>query len=68
MVNLKIVDESGHTEVMSATGAEVLEAVLENPDYWVFVDGVFTQTGTVSVDSFDDATDVLLVPKARGGL
>ena len=65
-MKLKILNETGHTEVSIAT-SEIMDQINEHPTHWVFVDGELMNRSEITQVNWDDVSDVTLSPAIVGG-
>ena len=66
MVILRILNETGHTELEMAS-SEVIEQIDAHPTHWLFVDGEMISREQVSGINWDEVTSVDLTPAIVGG-
>ena len=66
MVTLRILNETGHTELEMAF-SEVIEQIDSHPTHWLFVDGEMVSREQISEINWDDVTSVDLTPAIVGG-
>jgi len=66
MVTLRILNETGHTELEMAS-SEVIEQIDAHPTHWLFVDGEMVSREQISEINWDDVTSVDLTPAIVGG-
>jgi len=66
MITLRILNETGHTELEMAS-LEVIEQIDAHPTHWLFVDGEMISREQVSEINWDDVTSVDLTPAIVGG-
>lgn len=66
-MRLKILDGSGHTELV-LSASEALEAIHGRPgSEWVFVDGRYIDLGEVTLERLEDAAEVIVTPALQAG-
>ena len=66
MINLTILNETGHTS-LSLAASEVIEQIDSHPTDWVFVDGEMVSRENISSINWDDVDSVVLTPAIVGG-
>ena len=66
MINLTIMNETGHTE-LSLSAEEVIEQINTHPSHWVFIDGELTSREQISEIAWNDIEAVTLSPAIVGG-
>jgi len=65
-MKLKILNETGHTEI-SVAATEIMDHINEHATHWVFVDGELMNRSEISEVNWDDVSDVTLSPAIVGG-
>ena len=66
MIKLRIMNETGHTEVVLAS-SDVIEQIDRHPTHWVFIDGELTSRESITEINWDSITSVDLTPAIVGG-
>jgi len=66
MIKLRIMNETGHTEVVLAQ-SEVIDEIDRHPTHWVFVDGEMVSRETINEINWDTVQSVDLTPAIVGG-
>jgi hypothetical protein len=66
MINLTILNETGHTS-LTLVASEVIEQIDSHPTDWVFVDGEMVSRENISSINWDDVDSVVLTPAIVGG-
>ena len=66
MIKLRIMNESGHTEVVLAE-SEVIDQIDQHPTHWVFIDGEMIARESISEINWDTVQSVDLTPAIVGG-
>jgi len=66
MIKLRIMNETGHTEVVLAS-ADVIEQIDRHPTHWVFIDGEMMSRESITEVNWDTVTSVDLSPAIVGG-
>ena len=66
MVTLRILNETGHTQLEMAS-SEVIEQIDNHPTHWVFVDGEMVSRETIGSINWDTVQSVDLTPAIVGG-
>ena len=66
MIKLRILNETGHTEVMLAS-EEIIEQIDTHPTHWVFVDGEMVSRQEINEVSWDTVEVVTLTQAIVGG-
>ena len=66
MVTLRILNETGHTQLELAT-SEVIEQINDHPSYWVSVDGDIVDRKDIPTMNWDNVQNVDLIPAIVGG-
>jgi hypothetical protein len=68
MVNVKILDESGHTElVLEAEGAVETIKDRSQKGEWVYVDGKYYPLPEITSDTLEDASECIVTPPIQAG-
>lgn len=66
MVTLRILNETGHTELTLAS-AEVIDQINDHPSYWVSVDGDIVDRRDIPTMNWESVQNVDLIPAIVGG-
>jgi hypothetical protein len=66
MIKLRILNETGHTELM-LSGSEIIEQIDRHPTHWCFIDGEMVAREDITELNWDDVTSVDLTPAIVGG-
>ena len=66
MIKLRIMNETGHTEVVLAE-SEVIDQIDQHPTHWVFVDGEMVARESIGEINWDTVQSVDLTPAIVGG-
>lgn len=66
MIKLRIMNETGHTEVVLAE-SEVIDQIHEHPTHWVFIDGEMVARESIGEINWDTVQSVDLTPAIVGG-
>ena len=66
MVTLRILNETGHTELELAVN-DVIDQINDHPTHWIFVDGDMVIRENISDVSWETVDEVRLVPAVVGG-
>ena len=66
MIKLRIMNETGHTEVVLAE-SEVIDQIDQHPTHWVFIDGEMVARETIGEINWDTVQSVDLTPAIVGG-
>lgn len=66
MIKLRIMNETGHTEVMLAD-SEVIDQIDRHPTHWVFIDGEMVAREQITEINWDSVQSVDLTPAIVGG-
>tara|TARA_R100001086_G_scaffold68607_2_gene32484 strand:- start:1275 stop:1481 length:207 start_codon:yes stop_codon:yes gene_type:complete len=66
MIKLRIMNETGHTEVMLAD-SEVIDQIDRHPTHWVFIDGEMVAREQIAEINWDSVQSVDLTPAIVGG-
>jgi|TARA_R100000081_G_C4765053_1_gene142209 hypothetical protein len=66
MIKLRILNETGHTDLM-LDASSVIEQIDTHPTHWVFIDGEMVAREEISEVNWDDVTSVDLTPAIVGG-
>mgnify|MGYP003132209387 FL=1 len=66
MITLRILNETGHTQLEMAS-SEVIEQIDQHPTHWLFVDGEMVSRSEVNEINWDEVADVTLTPAIVGG-
>lgn len=67
MINLRIMNETGHTLMENLDAQGVIEQINTHPTHWVFIDGELTSREQIAEIVWDDIEDVMLSPAVVGG-
>ena len=65
MINLRIMNETGHTE-LQMEASKVIEQIDTHPTHWVFVDGEMISRENITEINWDEVTSVDLTPAIVG--
>tara|TARA_X000001382_G_C3157437_1_gene175053 strand:+ start:943 stop:1203 length:261 start_codon:yes stop_codon:yes gene_type:complete len=66
MINLIIMNETGHTE-LAMESSEVIEQINTHPTHWAFIDGEMVSREEIANINWDEVTNVTLSPAIVGG-
>lgn len=66
MIKLRIMNETGHTEVM-LDFSSVIEQIDRHPTHWCFIDGEMVARETINEINWETVTSVDLTPAIVGG-
>ena len=66
MIKLRIMNETGHTEVVLASDS-VIEQIDRHPTHWVFIDGEMMSRESITEVNWDIVQSVDLTPAIVGG-
>ena len=66
MIKLRIMNETGHTEVVLAE-SEVIDQIDQHPTHWVFFDGEMIARESIGEINWDTVQSVDLIPAIVGG-
>lgn len=66
MIKLRIMNETGHTEVILAQ-SEIIEEIDRHPTHWVFVDGEMVSREMITEMNWETVQSVDLTPAIVGG-
>jgi hypothetical protein len=66
MIKLRIMNETGHTEVVLAE-SEVIDQIDQHPTHWVFIDGEMVARESIGEINWDTVQSVDLTPAIVGG-
>ena len=66
MIELTILNETGHTE-LTLDASEVIEQINTHPTDWVFVDGEMVSRENIASINWDEVDTVMLTPAIVGG-
>ncbi len=66
MIKLRIMNETGHTEVVLAE-SEVIDQIDQHPTHWVFIDGEMVARESIAEINWDTVQSVDLTPAIVGG-
>jgi DNA/RNA endonuclease YhcR with UshA esterase domain len=66
MIKLRIMNETGHTEVVLASES-VIEQIDRHPTHWVFIDGEMVSREGITEINWDSVQSVDLTPAIVGG-
>jgi hypothetical protein len=68
MVNVKILDESGHTELV-LEAEEAVEAIQDHSrnGEWVYVDGKYYPLSEITSGILEDASECVVTPPIQAG-
>ena len=67
MVTLRILNETGHTELTMAA-LEVVDQINDHPSYWVSIDGDIVDRRVIPTMNWDEVQNVDLIPAIVGGI
>jgi hypothetical protein len=67
MVTLRILNETGHTELTLAA-IEVVDQINDHPSYWVSIDGDIVDRRVIPTMNWDEVQNVDLIPAIVGGV
>ena len=66
MIRLRILNETGHTDLMLAS-SEVIEQIGDHLTHWVFIDGEMVARESIAGINWDTVQSVDLTPAIVGG-
>ena len=66
MIKIRIMNETGHTELMLASDS-IIEQIDTHPTHWCFIDGEMVAREDISAVNWDNVTSVDLTPAVVGG-
>jgi hypothetical protein len=66
MIKLRIMNETGHTEVVLAE-SEVIDQIDRHPTHWVFIDGEMVSRENIGEINWETVQSVDLTPAIVGG-
>ena len=66
MIKLRIMNETGHTEVVLAE-SEIIDQIDQHPTHWVFIDGEMAARESIGEINWDTVQSVDLTPAIVGG-
>ena len=66
MIKLRIMNETGHTEVVLAE-SEVIDQIDRHPTHWVFIDGEMVSRENMGEINWETVQSVDLTPAIVGG-
>jgi hypothetical protein len=66
MIKLRIMNETGHTEVVLAQ-SEVIDEIDRHPTHWVFIDGEMVSRESIGEINWETVQSVDLTPAIVGG-
>jgi hypothetical protein len=66
MIRLRIMNETGHTEVMLSSDS-IIEQIDTHPTHWCFIDGEMVAREEISNVNWDEVQAVDLTPAIVGG-
>ena len=66
MIKLRILNETGHTE-LTLSASEIIEQIDTHPTHWVFVDSEMVAREHINEINWDEVTSVDLTPAIVGG-
>ena len=66
MITLRILNDTGHTEVMLAS-SEVIEQIDTHPTHWVFINGEMVSREEITTLDWNAVENVDLTPAIVGG-
>ena len=66
MIKLRIMNETGHTEVVLAQ-SEVINEIDRHPTHWVFIDGEMVSRESIGEINWETVQSVDLTPAIVGG-
>jgi sulfur carrier protein ThiS len=66
MVTLRILNETGHTELELAA-SEVIDQINDHPSYWVSINGDIVNRADIPTMNWDTVQNVDLIPAIVGG-
>ena len=66
MIKLRIMNETGHTEVALAQ-SEVIDEIDRHPTHWVFIDGEMVSRESIGEINWETVQSVDLTPAIVGG-
>ena len=67
MVTLRILNETGHTELELAVN-DVIDQINDHPSYWVSIDGDIVDRMNIPTMNWNNVQNVDLIPAIVGGL
>jgi len=66
MIRLRILNDTGHTEVM-LSAEEIIEQIDTHPTHWLFINGEMVSREDVATINWDTIENVDLTPAIVGG-
>ena len=66
MIRLRILNDTGHTEVMLAS-SDVIEQIDTHPTHWVFINGEMVSREEITTLDWNSVENVDLTPAIVGG-
>ncbi len=66
MIKLRILNETGHTE-LALEATQIVDQIIGHPTHWVFIDGEMVARETITEINWDEVTSVDLTPAIVGG-
>ena len=67
MIKVRIMNETGHTELMLDNASSIIEQIETHPTHWCFINGEMVAREDISAVNWDDVTAVDLTPAIVGG-
>ena len=67
MVNITIMNETGHTEMAGLLIDETIEVINNHPTHWLFIDGVATARTAINTIEWEEVSNVELAFSIVGG-
>jgi hypothetical protein len=66
-VKLRILNETGHTELM-VSESELIEQINDHPTHWISIDGEIVERKAINAIKMDSIQEVDLIPAIVGGM
>lgn len=66
-MKLRIMNDTGHTELVDVSATQMVEQITDHPTHWVYVDGEMVTREAIANIAWDEVDNVNLVPAIVGG-
>jgi len=66
-MKLRIMNDTGHTELVDVSATQMVEQITDHPTHWVYVDGEMVTREAIANITWDEVDNVNLVPAIVGG-
>tara|TARA_R100000995_G_scaffold5415_1_gene2593 strand:- start:29143 stop:29346 length:204 start_codon:yes stop_codon:yes gene_type:complete len=66
-MKLRIMNDTGHTELVDVSATQMVEQITDHPTHWVYVDGEMVTREAIGNIAWDEVDNVNLVPAIVGG-